>query len=151
MDWNRERQLGCGLLTQQQLHPHPLPLFLYHSPMLSLSDQTGQNTYYTGFFPPYPPISPPSCSPQPQVSQTLHHLSLICVFSADIRCHSCYKVPVLGCVDRTSCRLEQGQKCLTTNVYLGNLPFFSLNQGQVGDSMAEAEAQLGLRLSKNRE
>lgn len=51
--------------------------------------------------------------------------SLFCWVSADIRCHSCYKVPVLGCVDRQSCRLEQGQKCLTTNVYLGKMWVFS--------------------------
>ncbi|CAH6790101.1 Ly6g6c [Phodopus roborovskii] len=48
---------------------------------------------------------------------------LCCWVSADTRCHSCYKVPVLGCVDRQSCRLEPGQKCLTTNVYLGNISF----------------------------
>ncbi|XP_077616981.1 lymphocyte antigen 6 complex locus protein G6c isoform X1 [Crocuta crocuta] len=45
--------------------------------------------------------------------------------TADIRCHSCYKVPVLGCVDRQSCRLEPGQQCLTTNVYLGKMWVFS--------------------------
>ncbi|XP_006904710.1 lymphocyte antigen 6 complex locus protein G6c [Pteropus alecto] len=51
--------------------------------------------------------------------------SLFCWVSADIRCHSCYKVPVLGCVDRQSCLLERGQKCLTTNVYLAKLWVFS--------------------------
>ncbi|KAK2497303.1 hypothetical protein MC885_016292 [Smutsia gigantea] len=60
----------------------------------------------------------------PRVSHTPRHLSLTCVFSAGIRCHSCYKVPVLGCVDRQCCLLEPGQRCLTTNVYLGNSPFF---------------------------
>ncbi|XP_019294409.1 lymphocyte antigen 6 complex locus protein G6c [Panthera pardus] len=51
--------------------------------------------------------------------------ALLCWVSADIRCHSCYKVPVLGCVDRQSCRLEPGQQCLTTNVYLGKMWVFS--------------------------
>ncbi|NP_075952.1 lymphocyte antigen 6 complex locus protein G6c precursor [Mus musculus] len=50
---------------------------------------------------------------------------LYCWVSADTRCHSCYKVPVLGCVDRQSCRLEPGHKCLTTNVYLGKMWVFS--------------------------
>ncbi|XP_010608165.1 lymphocyte antigen 6 complex locus protein G6c [Fukomys damarensis] len=50
---------------------------------------------------------------------------LFCWATADIRCHSCYKVPVLGCVDRQSCRLEPGQQCLTTNVYLGKMWVFS--------------------------
>ncbi|XP_032503621.1 lymphocyte antigen 6 complex locus protein G6c isoform X1 [Phocoena sinus] len=45
--------------------------------------------------------------------------------TADIRCHSCYKVPLLGCVDRQSCHLEPGQQCLTTNVYLGKMWVFS--------------------------
>uniref|UniRef100_A0A3Q2HYF9 Lymphocyte antigen 6 family member G6C n=1 Tax=Equus caballus TaxID=9796 RepID=A0A3Q2HYF9_HORSE len=35
------------------------------------------------------------------------------------------QVPVLGCVDRQSCRLEPGQQCLTTNVYLGKMWVFS--------------------------
>ncbi|XP_057555651.1 lymphocyte antigen 6 complex locus protein G6c isoform X1 [Hippopotamus amphibius kiboko] len=64
-------------------------------------------------------------SAHPQVSQTRHHFSPTCVFPADVRCHSCYKVPVLGCVDRQSCRLEPGQQCLTTNVYLGKMWVFS--------------------------
>ncbi|KAM7136910.1 lymphocyte antigen 6 complex locus protein G6c [Molossus nigricans] len=51
--------------------------------------------------------------------------SLFCWISGDIHCHSCYKVPVLGCVDRKSCRLESGHKCLTTNVYLGKMWVFS--------------------------
>ncbi|XP_032703078.1 LOW QUALITY PROTEIN: lymphocyte antigen 6 complex locus protein G6c [Lontra canadensis] len=51
--------------------------------------------------------------------------ALLCWVSADIRCHSCYKVPVLGCVDRQSCRLDPGQQCLTTNVYLGKMWVFS--------------------------
>ena len=79
----------------------------------------------------------PHSSAGPQVSQTPHHLSLTCVFPADIRCHSCYKVPVLGCVDRQSCRLEPGQQCLTTNVYLGNIPLFRGERGPVGDSIGE--------------
>lgn len=80
---------------------------------------------------------PPS-SAHPQVSQTLRHCSLTCVFPADIRCHSCYKVPVLGCVDRQSCLLEKGHQCITTNVYLGNIPFFGGERGH-GGSMAGAE------------
>nr|XP_012596465.1 lymphocyte antigen 6 complex locus protein G6c [Microcebus murinus] len=51
--------------------------------------------------------------------------ALFCWASADIRCHSCYKVPVLGCVDRQSCRLEPGHQCLTTHVYLGKMWVFS--------------------------
>ncbi|XP_077017456.1 lymphocyte antigen 6 complex locus protein G6c [Tamandua tetradactyla] len=51
--------------------------------------------------------------------------ALTCLVSADIRCHSCYKVPVLGCMDRQSCRLEPGQQCLTTNVYLGKMWLYS--------------------------
>nr|XP_030706400.1 lymphocyte antigen 6 complex locus protein G6c isoform X1 [Globicephala melas] len=54
--------------------------------------------------------------------------SLLCWVSeqtADIRCHSCYKVPLLGCVDRQFCHLEPGQQCLTTNVYLGKMWVFS--------------------------
>ncbi|XP_060046790.1 lymphocyte antigen 6 complex locus protein G6c [Erinaceus europaeus] len=40
--------------------------------------------------------------------------SLLCWVSADIRCHSCYKLPVLGCMASQSCALDPGQKCLTT-------------------------------------
>ncbi|EDL26673.1 lymphocyte antigen 6 complex, locus G6C, isoform CRA_a [Mus musculus] len=60
---------------------------------------------------------------------------LYCWVSADTRCHSCYKVPVLGCVDRQSCRLEPGHKCLTTNVYLGNTPSSLGREGRVGDDL----------------
>uniref|UniRef100_A0A287D661 Lymphocyte antigen 6 family member G6C n=1 Tax=Ictidomys tridecemlineatus TaxID=43179 RepID=A0A287D661_ICTTR len=60
--------------------------------------------------------------------------ALLCWVSADIRCHSCYKVPVLGCVDRQSCRLEPGHQCLTTNVYLGNSASI-VEEGQVGHSL----------------
>ncbi|XP_042540232.1 lymphocyte antigen 6 complex locus protein G6c [Dipodomys spectabilis] len=51
--------------------------------------------------------------------------ALFCWVSADIRCHHCNKVPVLGCVDRKSCLLEQGQQCVTTNVYLGKMWLYS--------------------------
>ncbi|KAF3815207.1 hypothetical protein GH733_016589 [Mirounga leonina] len=95
----------------------------------------------------------PHSSAGPQVSQTPHHLSLTCVFPADIRCHSCYKVPVLGCVDRQSCRLEPGQQCLTTNVYLGNIPLFSkmwvfsnLRCGTPGEPCQEAFNQTNHKL-----
>ncbi|XP_006772896.1 PREDICTED: lymphocyte antigen 6 complex locus protein G6c [Myotis davidii] len=73
--------------------------------------------------------------------------SLLCWVSADIRCHSCYKVPVLGCVDRTSCRLEPGQKCLTTNVYLGKMWVFSnLRCGTLAEPCQEALNQSNNKL-----
>ncbi|EPQ03732.1 Lymphocyte antigen 6 complex locus protein G6c [Myotis brandtii] len=73
--------------------------------------------------------------------------SLLCWVSADIRCHSCYKVPVLGCVDRTSCRLEPGQKCLTTNVYLGKMWVFSnLRCGTPAEPCQEALNQTNRKL-----
>ncbi|XP_001376178.1 lymphocyte antigen 6 complex locus protein G6c [Monodelphis domestica] len=51
--------------------------------------------------------------------------ALICWVSADIRCHSCYKFPMIGCVDRKSCKLEEGHQCLSTNVYLGRMWIYS--------------------------
>ncbi|KAM6186475.1 lymphocyte antigen 6 complex locus protein G6c [Rhynchocyon petersi] len=53
-------------------------------------------------------------------------LTLLCCLSgADIRCNSCYKIPVLGCVDRKSCLLEPNQQCMTTNAYIGKMWVFS--------------------------
>uniref|UniRef100_A0A286XHH1 Lymphocyte antigen 6 family member G6C n=1 Tax=Cavia porcellus TaxID=10141 RepID=A0A286XHH1_CAVPO len=48
--------------------------------------------------------------------------ALFCWVTADIHCHSCNKIPVLGCVNRQSCQLRPGHRCLTTNVYLGTVP-----------------------------
>ncbi|XP_028911250.1 lymphocyte antigen 6 complex locus protein G6c [Ornithorhynchus anatinus] len=45
--------------------------------------------------------------------------------SADIRCNSCDKVPVLGCLHWKSCLLQSGHQCLTTNVYLGKMWLYS--------------------------
>ncbi|KAJ1068689.1 hypothetical protein CapIbe_019466 [Capra ibex] len=60
--------------------------------------------------------------------------ALLCWVSADIRCHSCYKLPVLGCVDRKSCRLEPGHQCLTTHAYIGKMWVFSrLDCGTPGE------------------
>ncbi|ELW61862.1 Lymphocyte antigen 6 complex locus protein G6c [Tupaia chinensis] len=71
---------------------------------------------------------------------------LLCV-SADIRCHSCYKVPLLGCMDRQSCLLEPGQKCLTTNVYLGKMWLYSnLRCGTSKEPCLEAFNQTNQKL-----
>ncbi|XP_072493660.1 lymphocyte antigen 6 complex locus protein G6c [Notamacropus eugenii] len=51
--------------------------------------------------------------------------ALVCWASADIRCHSCNKFPVVGCVDRKSCLLDQGHQCLSTDVYLGKMWLYS--------------------------
>ncbi|KAM9233601.1 lymphocyte antigen 6 complex locus protein G6c isoform 1-T2 [Dugong dugon] len=51
--------------------------------------------------------------------------TLVCWVSADIHCHSCYKIPLMGCVDRQSCHLEPNQQCMTTKVYLGKMWLFS--------------------------
>uniref|UniRef100_A0A8C5KF76 Lymphocyte antigen 6 family member G6C n=2 Tax=Jaculus jaculus TaxID=51337 RepID=A0A8C5KF76_JACJA len=75
---------------------------------------------------------------------------LCCWVSADIRCHSCYKVPVLGCVDRQSCRLEPGHQCLTTNVYLGKMWVFSnLRCGTPEEPCREAFNQTNHKLGLN--
>ncbi|XP_013012487.1 lymphocyte antigen 6 complex locus protein G6c [Cavia porcellus] len=51
--------------------------------------------------------------------------ALFCWVTADIHCHSCNKIPVLGCVNRQSCQLRPGHRCLTTNVYLGKMWLYS--------------------------
>ncbi|XP_004695191.1 PREDICTED: lymphocyte antigen 6 complex locus protein G6c [Condylura cristata] len=73
--------------------------------------------------------------------------SLFCGISAQIRCHSCYKVPMLGCIDRQSCLLAQGQRCLTTNVYLGKMWLYSnLRCGTEKEPCVEALNQTNHKL-----
>lgn len=135
MGWSEGRYLGCGPFTEQ-LHPHPTCIFSA-SLTLSVPTRTNRSEYLLDWL--FSTV--PTSWAHPQVSQTFRHFSPTCVFPADIRCYSCYKVPLLGCVDRQSCHLEPGQQCLTTNVYLGNIPFFSGERGPVGDSMAGAEVE----------
>lgn len=126
-------------LSQRTTPPSPvthLPLSPHHSPALCLwvpMDQTDQSTYFMSSSTPHPQFSLPSGGSDTPC------LSFTCFSPADIRCHSCYKVPVLGCVDRQSCRLEPGHQCLTTNVYLGNICLFS-GGGNQWDSLC-----MGLR------
>ena len=138
--------MGLSQSNSSTLTCRPLSIFpasLTCSVLARPNSQTGWSTYGMGSS---PPSTPTPSSAYPQVSQRPHHLSLTCVFPADIRCHSCYKVPVLGCVDRQSCRLEPGQQCLTTHAYLGNIPFLSGVSREVGDSTTRTEVQMGLRL-----
>ncbi|XP_006896241.1 PREDICTED: lymphocyte antigen 6 complex locus protein G6c [Elephantulus edwardii] len=73
--------------------------------------------------------------------------ALFCWVSADIRCNSCYKVPVLGCVDRQYCLLEPNQQCITTNAYLGKMWVFSnLRCGTSAEPCREAFNQTNHRL-----
>ncbi|XP_023443904.1 lymphocyte antigen 6 complex locus protein G6c [Dasypus novemcinctus] len=73
--------------------------------------------------------------------------ALLCRASADVRCHSCYKVPVLGCMDRQSCLLAPGQQCLTTNVYLGKMWLYSnLRCGTAEEPCREAFNQSNHKL-----
>ncbi|XP_044529801.1 lymphocyte antigen 6 complex locus protein G6c [Gracilinanus agilis] len=51
--------------------------------------------------------------------------ALVCWASADIRCHSCYKFPMVGCMDRKSCKLADGHQCMTTDAYLGRMWIYS--------------------------
>lgn len=130
-----------GPFLAQQLHPHLLPLFLHYS----LAYQTKQVETPTKLALLHLTLKLSSSlggldTPSPQLTY---------IFAADIRCHSCYKVPVLGCVDRQSCRLEPGQKCLTTNVYLGKMWIYSnlrcgTQQEPCREEFNQTEKKLGL-------
>lgn len=52
-----------------------------------------------------------------------------------------YKLPVLGCVDRKSRRLEPGHQCLTTHAYIKYSIPCQWEGGASGDSMAGAEVE----------
>lgn len=74
---------------------------------------------------------------------------LLCLVSADIRRYSCYKDPVLGCVDRQSCHLEPGQKCLQIMCALiecGFVPNFDVahQKNLVGGAFNQTIHKLGL-------